>query len=1009
MRVHALCALITIALTVPVTNAAEVVELALINADTDAPVAGYDPLLDGAVIDLRALPTRNLNVVARTAPAVVGSVRFAYDATPNFQTENVAPYALAGDSNGDFNAWTPTPRPHTLTATAYTGSNAGGSPGPGLTIEFTVLDDGPSDPTGAVRRVLYVYGSVPPADAGNLLRLDDTGGRGYSEFNQTLAEIGFVATELPDTSVTLDAVTLSGYDVLILSSNNRRFSADEQNAVVDWVDAGGGLLAFSDSQFGFDEGRASDNDILLHFNMFVHHDNFAGVFTIDTYLEQHYLTDGITFKGEGVSLVRVLGPPARSLADCQGGNCVLNAVDGPLQPNDAALAVAEVGQGRVVATFDRNTFFNPPGAGTNITEVDNREYARRLVIWLAGLDPVDPNGAVGGTLQEWHDVTVTFSGPWTHEQATPNPFTDFRLDVTFTHLASDRTFVAPGYYAADGDADETSAVGGDRWRVHFRPDAPGTWTYVASFHTGADIAVDPDPDAGTSTAFDGATGSFDIAPTDKQGRDFRAHGWLEYTNERYLRFKGTGERFLKGGADSPENFLAYDEFDGTRTDRHRYQPHAGDAEPDDPTWQNERGANILGAINYLANKGMNSVYFLTMNVNGDGNDVWPWTTENERFRFDCSKLDQWARVFSHMERRGVMLHILTQETENDQLLDGGALGTQRRLYYRELIARFGHYLAITWNLGEENTNTNAQRRAFASFFKTYDPYQHYVVVHTFPGAKEAVYAPLLGYPDFDGPSLQVASNAVVREWIDRSAAAGRPWVVCYDEQAPATAGVVPDANDFWHDDIRKEVLWGTLVAGGGGVEYYFGYDFPNDDLDCEDWRSRDNMWTMTNHALTFFTDHLPFWNMQADNGLTTASDDYCLAQPGEIYVVYLPDGGTTSLDVGPNTATYDIRWFDPRLGGALQGGSEALANGPGLVPLGTAPGGAQDWAILIRRRSFAPAEFESLLSCLKGPGNSLEGACTDPTQANRDQDDDVDLHDVQDWQQRGYLTLPERN
>ena len=74
----------------------------------------------------------------------------------------------------------------------------------------------------------------------------------------------------------------------------------------------------------------------------------------------------------------------------------------------------------------------------------------------------------------------------------------------------------------------------------------------------------------------------------------------------------------------------------------------------------------------------------------------------------CSKLDQWEVVFAHADRLGLHLHFKTQETENDQDLDGGRLGTERRLYYRELIARFAHHLALNWNLGEENTNTTAE-------------------------------------------------------------------------------------------------------------------------------------------------------------------------------------------------------------------------------------------------------------------------------------------------------------
>jgi len=54
---------------------------------------------------------------------------------------------------------------------------------------------------------------------------------------------------------------------------------------------------------------------------------------------------------------------------------------------------------------------------------------------------------------------------------------------------------------------------------------------------------------------------------------------------------------------------------------------------------------------------------LTMNIIGDGKDVWPYTDYNERYRFDCSKLDQWEIVFEHMETLGIMAHYVLQETE----------------------------------------------------------------------------------------------------------------------------------------------------------------------------------------------------------------------------------------------------------------------------------------------------------------------------------------------------------
>ncbi len=570
---------------------------------------------------------------------------------------------------------------------------------------------------------------------------------------------------------------------------------------------------------------------------------------------------------------------------------------------------------------------------------------------------------ISGELRKWHNITLTFAGPYTGEEANPNPFRDYRLTVTFTN--GDRQVVVPGYYAADGDAANTSAACRNKWRAHFVPDEQGQWSYTASFRTGPDIAISSDPAAGAPAAFDGAKGTFAVGPTDKTGRDHRAKGLLKYVGKRYLQFAGTGEYFLKGGADSPENFLAYSDFDGTYDTAelkregeaagekfiHNYAPHVKDFRPGDPTWKDGKGKGMIGALNYLASKGMNSVYFIPYNIDGgDGKDVWPWTDPKEKYRFDCSKLDQWEIVFSHMDKLGLMLHIITQETENDQGLDGGELGPQRKLYYRELIARFAHHPALVWNLGEENTNTDAQRKAFCKYIKDLDPYDHPIVCHTFPGKYDEVYTPLLGYECFDGPSLQTndTHNQTVK-WIDSSAKAGRNWFVSLDEIGPADTGVKPDSDDYWHDEVRAKHLWGNLMAGGAGVEWYFGYKFAHNDLNCEDWRSRDHLWDLTRYALEFFHQHLPFAEMSHHDELTAAPDDYCFAKPGQIYAVCLPAGGTTHLDLGGTSGTFSVQWFNPRTGGNLQKGAVSEVKGPGSVAIGQPPGDAgKDWVALIK-------------------------------------------------------------
>ena len=171
-------------------------------------------------------------------------------------------------------------------------------------------------------------------------------------------------------------------------------------------------------------------------------------------------------------------------------------------------------------------------------------------------------------------------------------------------------------------------------------------------------------------------------------------------------------------------------------------------------------------------------------------------------------------------------HQWCYSTENSFLLDDGeTFGLARKLYYRELIARFGHHLALSWNLGEETQNSSVQHKAFSDWFKALDPYKHIVVVHTPARGQSKVYDPLLGYPTFDGVSLQTNVTKVFVDtlhWIQKSKAAGRAWIVTSDDQGPPKVGVAPDSVDPEHNDIRHYVLWGNILAGGAGVEYYFG-------------------------------------------------------------------------------------------------------------------------------------------------------------------------------------------
>lgn len=577
---------------------------------------------------------------------------------------------------------------------------------------------------------------------------------------------------------------------------------------------------------------------------------------------------------------------------------------------------------------------------------------------------------ISGELKKWHKVKLTFEGPETSETDLYNPFMQYRLDVIFTHIESLKSYKVPGYFAADGNAGETSATFGNKWRTHFAPSKTGQWNYKVNFRKGNFLAARDRENAGESAGYmDGVTGSFSISESDKTGRDNRSKGRLQYDGTRYLKYAETGKPMLKVGPDAPENFLAYFDFDGNfATDGHKddlvktWEAHLKDWNEGDPTWKEGKGKAIIGAINYLASKGMNAFSFLTMNIVGDDQNVFPFIDYDTHNRYDCSKLDQWEVVFEHADKLGMFLHFKLMEQENQGLLDNGAIGANMKVYYREIMARFGHHLALNWNIGEETgdwakshktpTLNTEQRLAAAQYFYNHDPYSHHVVLHSPPA-----FFDILGPESkYSGVSVQTGMqdfshvHKEALQWINESKKAGKQWAVAVDEPGDAKHSLLPDDEDPEHNDARINALWGGFMAGAWGMEFYFGYAHPHSDLTCEDYRSRDLFWNQCKYLHDFFEGNDIDLTKTDNHDELVNLDDYCLANPGEIYIVVLRNGkGTINLE--GFAGSFSVQWFDPRNGGELQKGSVKSIKAGKVQDLKGAPSEEdKDWVVLLRKK-----------------------------------------------------------
>ncbi|WP_448247552.1 DUF5060 domain-containing protein [Thalassotalea agariperforans] len=593
-----------------------------------------------------------------------------------------------------------------------------------------------------------------------------------------------------------------------------------------------------------------------------------------------------------------------------------------------------------------------------------------------------------GELRLWHKTSLTFDGPQTSENDKLNPFIHYRLNVEFVHPATGKSYVIPGFFAADGDAANTSATAGNKWRVNFTPDELGHWTWQADFRKGPYAAVSTIAHPGESAGFmDQQKGAFTVKENNKKLPDLRAKGRLEYINQAYLRFAGNGEYFIKAGPDAPENLLAYADFDGSfHNDGHKddlvknWQPHVQDWQKGDPTWQGNKGKGLIGALNYIADQGMNSISFLTLNILGDDQNVFPYVDYSTYDRFDVSKLAQWEIIFAHAQSRGLFLHFKTQEDENQGLLDNGGLGLHRQIYYRELIARFSHHLALNWNMGEENgewhnkyksmPQSKIQRLAMAKYFQENDPYHHLVVIHN-----GLSFDDLLGADSFyTGLSLQTSREdySLVHPETKRlrtlPTTNGRPFAVSVDEPGHHKFNLPPDSEDPEHNLARMNGLWGAYTAGAWGTEWYFGYAHEHSDLTAQSWRTRELFWQQAKHVLDFFKlSNVPYHKAKNHDEIiintagAPANNAWALADIGEFYIVYVKNSQyDVSIKMKPLKGNYSVSWFNPRTGGKLQKGSIDNINiekegnifwGTHNAKLGKPPiNDGKDWAILIKKQ-----------------------------------------------------------
>jgi hypothetical protein len=261
----------------------------------------------------------------------------------------------------------------------------------------------------------------------------------------------------------------------------------------------------------------------------------------------------------------------------------------------------------------------------------------------------------------------------------------------------------------------------------------------------------------------------------------------------------------------------------------------------------------------------------------------------------------WDEVVGHMARRRVIADLWFYSDDSRKYLPA-AFSPEEDLYFRYVIARFGAFWNVTWNLALEFSEYRTREwvESRARFVKLHDPYDRILGVHQTPAK---VYA-FPGNPDLDRTSLQNSklSNDGFRDLVIENrrmtASAGRPVPIVNDEYY---------LEGIFMDQRRgRQATWVMLVSGAAGYRLgRLGI------LDLPDWRSQEHF-RVTEVAIPWLEEKVRFWAIEpaperVDPGATAVRS--CSGPPQ--FLVFSTGRERAPGHVG-HLGRFSVEWLDPR-------------------------------------------------------------------------------------------------
>ena len=180
---------------------------------------------------------------------------------------------------------------------------------------------------------------------------------------------------------------------------------------------------------------------------------------------------------------------------------------------------------------------------------------------------------------------------------------------------------------------------------------------------------------------------------------------------------------------------------------------------------------------------------------------------------------------------------------------------------------------------------------------------------------------------------QYGNFTEVNQWVLKYREIPKPYV----NEEYGYEGTLDKSGHGLNTDWVRRCHWSIAMAGGYAT---YGDWFPESSF-YTGHIGKGKAPAQLRHLRKIF-ESLPYRLMQSRNDLVD-NGAFCLAKPGEVYLVHLPHGGETSLRVESAAHSYKVTWFDPRTGKRR---SQAKVSGEKIA---LSSPSSNDWAATIKR------------------------------------------------------------